>query len=465
MRLRAWCPIAGGGRSWVTVMACPGVIANRNARPARLRVLVPVTNAIVGIDLADAKQMVVVTDHDSKVLARKTFRCRAWDLGAALDWAAERAAAKGFSAVTVACEPTGHRWRVLGQLAADRSMPFVCVQPMLTSWARRSEDLTSDKTDEKDAVLIARLTAQLRCYVPEPVDATWGRLRHLGARREQLIVEMVSQIQQMRALLECVWPAALNTAKQPFRSKTWSAAMSVICERDGGDLDLTRGLGQARFEQAVRRVILKRGGQKPSLRIARRLFAALADPTGVTAHRPGALERVAFLLADWHAASDKLADTETRMTGVLDELELTTLATSIRGLSAVGAAAILAETGDPNRFASARALVKHAGLAPREKLSGTFVGRTKLTGAGRPGLRLAAWRAVWGTQRGNTVYAARYRHLTSREHNKLTATQAQTVIAAAILRQLHAVITTGQAWDPIIATNGTRPTREPALAA
>jgi transposase len=29
-------------------------------------------------------------------------------------------------------------------------------------------------------VLIARLTAQLRCYVPEPVDEVWGRLRHLG---------------------------------------------------------------------------------------------------------------------------------------------------------------------------------------------------------------------------------------------------------------------------------------------
>ena len=94
---------------------------NRNARLARLRGLVPATNAIVGIDLADAKQMVVVTDHDSKVLARKTFRCRAWDLGAALDWAAARAAAHGFAGVTVACEPTGHRWRVLGQLAADRS--------------------------------------------------------------------------------------------------------------------------------------------------------------------------------------------------------------------------------------------------------------------------------------------------------------------------------------------------------
>ena len=216
---------------------------NRNARLGSAAELVPVTNAIVGIDLADKKQMVVVTDHDSKVLARRTFRCRAWDLGAALDWAAERAAAKGFAGVTVACEPTGHRWRVLGQLAADRGMPFVCVQPMLTSWARRSEDLTFDKTDEKDAVLIARLTAQLRCYVPEPVDETWGRLRHLGARREQLLVETVSQVQQMRALLECVWPAALETAQQPFRSQTWAAAMSVIVERDGGDLARTRRLG------------------------------------------------------------------------------------------------------------------------------------------------------------------------------------------------------------------------------
>jgi transposase len=84
-------------------------------------------------------------------------------------------------------------------------------------------------------------------------------------------------------------------------------------------------------------------------------------------------------------------------------------------------------------------MVKHAGLAPRENTSGKFTGRTKLTGQGRPGLRLAAWRTVWGTQKANPVYSNRYRHFTTREHNKLTPTQAQTVIAAAILRQLHAV--------------------------
>jgi transposase len=438
---------------------------NRNARLARLRVLVPTAHAIVGIDLADAKQMVVVCDHDSKVLSRRTFRCRAWDLGAALDWAADRAAARGFAGVTVSCEPTGHRWRVLGQLAADRGMPFVCVQPMLTSWSRRAEDLTQDKTDEKDAVLIARLTAQLRCYEPEPVDETWARLRHLGARREQLLTEIGSQLQQMRDLLDCVWPAALDTARQPFRSHTWIAALSVVVERDGGDFARTRRLGAVRFEHAVRRLILSRGGQKPCLRIVEKIFTALTDPAGVTAHRRGALEHVALLLADWHDAHRRLTDTETRMTAVLDELNLTELITSITGISAVGAAAILAQTGDPRRFTTARALVKHAGLAPREKQSGTFTGRTKLTGQGRPGLRLAAWRTVWGAQRANPVYAARYAHLTTRDNNKLRPTQAQTVIAAAILRHLHAVITTGQRWDPAIATHGTRPRLEPAAAA
>jgi transposase len=438
---------------------------NRNARLERLRVLVPVGNAIVGIDLADAKQMVVVTDHDSKVLARRTFRCRAWDLGAALDWAGERAAARGFAGLTVSCEPTGHRWRVLAQLAADRSMPFVCVQPMLTFWSRRAEDLTFDKTDDKDAVLIARLTAQLRCYEPEPADETWARLRHLGTRREQLITETSGQVQQMRDLLECVWPAVLDAARQPFRSGTWVAALTVVVDRDGGELARTRRLGLARFEQAVRREITRRGGQKPRLRILRAIFAALADPAGVTMHRRGALERVQLLLADWVDARLRLADTEARMVAVLDELELTGLVTSIPGISAIGAAAILAQSGDPRRFATARALVKHAGLAPREKLSGSFIGRSKLTGQGRPALRLAAWRAVWGAQQANPVYRARYRHLTTREANRFKPTQAQAVIAAAILRHLHAVITTGNAWDAEIATHGVKRRPSAALAA
>ena len=147
----------------------------------------------------------------------------------------------------------------------------------------------------------------------------------------------------------------------PFRSATWVASLVVVACRDGGDFARTRRLGAARFEQAARREIARRGGRRPCLRIVRSVFAALSDHAGVTAHRPGALERVQLLLEDWQHARERLAGTEQRMTSVLDELGLTGLVTSITGLSAVGAAAILAETGDPRRFATARALVNHAG--------------------------------------------------------------------------------------------------------
>ena len=67
--------------------------------------------------------------------------------------------------------------------------------------------------------------------------------------------------------------------------------------------------------------------------------------------------------------------------------------------------------------------------------------------------------------RANPACAARYQHLTSREQNKLPPTQAQAAIAAALLRHLHAVVTTGQRWDPDIAAYGIRSTARTSIAA
>jgi transposase len=223
---------------------------NRNARLARLRQLLPPQNAIVGIDLADSKQAAVVTDHDSRVIARRRVTARAWELGGLLDWAVGVAAVAGFGSVTVACEPTGHRWRVLDQLAAERGLALLCVQPLLVYRARVGEDLTRDKSDPKDAVLIARLASELRCYEPERADAVWARLRHLGARRLQLTTDATGQVNQVRDLLECAWPAALGAAARPFRSATWCAVMAVTLDRSAGDLARVRRMGPARFEAA-----------------------------------------------------------------------------------------------------------------------------------------------------------------------------------------------------------------------
>jgi transposase len=429
----------------------------RNARLVELRGLVGADHAIVGIDLADKKQAVVVCDHDSQVLARKTVKVKAWDLGPVLDWARGVARQRGFAGVTVGCEPTGHRWRVLDELVAQRDMALVCVQPMLVGRAREAEDYTRDKSDDKDAVLIARLVAQLHCYAPERADETWARLRQLGSRRERLITEATACVAQVRDLLECAWPAVLEAAADPFDSTNWCAALAVVLDRCNGHPERLDRLGLARFEAAVVGELARWGGSRRRRAIIEAVFVALVDPRGVMAQRPGALERARWVLADWRAATTRLAEVQTRMVEVLDQLGLTVYVTSIPGVSAVGAAAMLAETGDPTRFDSPRALVKHAGLCPRDNASGTFNGRSRISRRGRPRLRLAAWRAVWGALAHNPVMAARYRYLTTREHNRLTDGQARAAIAAALLRWIHVVVTGRVAWDATIAGAGLTP--------
>jgi transposase len=441
--------------------------ARRNDRRRRLREVVSRERAICGIDLADEVQELVVTDHDGTVLARRGLnQTRAWQLTDALVWARQQALGAGFDGVVVACEPTGHRWRVVAEQCDTLELDLVCVQPLLVHRERERDDFTRDRSDQRDAVLIADLVAQLRCYVPERTDAVYARLRHLGARRGELVCRAGAQRQQVGALAECAWPAVLEAAVKPLDSTTWQAALQVVLERvEHGDLAaVRRRVRWSRFQTAVRKTVVEFGGQRVYWRIARAVYDALADDTGVPTQRHGALERIGLLVADWRDTRHLIAEVEARMVAVLDELELTELVCSIDGLSPVGAATILAETGDLTRFASARAVVKHAGLCPRANASGTFQGETKISGRGRPSLRLAAWRAVWGALPNNAVLAARHTHLTTRDRNRLTGNQARTAVAGSLLRQLHAVVTRRQPWNAEIAA-GHHVSKEAAPAA
>jgi transposase len=424
---------------------------NRNRKLAALREAVGLDRAVLAVDLGEDKQVAVVLDHQGRVLARKIVRAKAHQLAGLLDWGAGRAVKAGFAGLTVACEPTGHRWKAVMGLADAAGHGFCCVQSLAVHRAREGDDYTLGKTDHRDAYLIGKLVIRLECYLPERADAEWARLRHLGARRFGLVADVTACMQQAGDLLGCCWPAPLAAAKRPLESVTWLAGMAVITGRCCGDPRRLRAMGYEKFLAAVRRELPRWGGKIVRHSIVAGLWGALADTGGVAAQRPGALERVHLLLDDWRELRARLAGTEERMAAVLGELGLADLVASIDGMSALSGAVILAETGDLHRFASGRAVVKHAGLNPCERTSATINGQTRISRRGRPALRAAAWRAVWGALRHNTVLQARHAHLTGRDANRLADGQARTACAAALLRWLWAIVTTGQAWDARIA--------------
>ncbi len=459
----------------------------RNARRERLRGLLPRDGAVIGIDLAEDKQALAVIDHDVRVLARKTVKVKAFRLGEALDWAVAQAKVKGFERVTVACEPTGPRWLQVQRLCAERGLPLVCIQPLISHIAREQQDYTTHKTDESDCVLIARLAVELHCYVPEELDETWAHLRHLGRRRAQLITAATASMQRIGDFLSVAWPTVMETCAGPLESRTWLAAMQLVTQRCGGQPARLAEMGEQAFTAAVRGAVAGWGGQKAWGPIIGRVFAALTDTEGVVvSSRRGLLRRVADELGDLQRTRAQLRAVEADMVAVLDELGLSRLA-DIPGLTAVGAAAILAETGDPRRYDSSSSLVKHAGMSPSENASGAFYGEAHISRRGRPGLRLTVWRAVWPMLRFNPVMAAKYHAMTqgadaaaqtaaaqagagSRQASAAAAARARrakarVACAASLLRWIYCMVVHGTGWDPAVAAGTASSPAAPAQAA
>src|SRR6266536_633129 len=451
--VRAWCPKrsqrgrpVGKGSSGMTRGD-----RRRNARRERLRGLLPRDGAVIGIDLADEKQAIAVVDHDVRVLARKTVRVEAFRLGEALDWAAGQARVKGFTAVTV-----------------------VCVQPLVSHIARQQQDFTSQKTDEADCVMIARLAAELHCYVPEELDEVWADLRHLGRRRVALITSGTASVQRVRDFLSVAWPVAAEACAQPFNSVTWLAAMQVVTSRCGGEPENLAALGLEAFTALVRSAVPGWGGQRVCGPVCRAVFTALTSTEGVVrAHRRGLLRRIAAELGDLQRARAQQRETAAAMVACLAGLGLARLG-EIPGLTAAGAAAILAETGDPNRYDTSSSLVKHAGLSPSDNASGAFDGEAHISRRGRPGLRLTVWRAVWPMLIHNPVMAAKYAAMTkaadqaaaeaqaggtgraghatsAAEAARRRRAKARVACAAALLRWIYSLVVHGTCWDPAVA--------------
>jgi transposase len=446
----------------------------RNARRERLRAMLPRDGAVIGIDLAEDKQAIAVADHDGRVLARKTVKVKAFRLGEALDWAVGQARGRMFAHVTVACEPTGPRWLQVQRLCAERGLPLVCIQPLVSHISREQQDYTTHKTDESDCVMIARLAIELHCYVPEELDEAWAHLRHLGRRRAQLITAATASVQRVRDFLSVAWPVVTETCAQPFISVTWLAALGVVTGRCGGDPGRLAALGLEEFTALVRAAVPGWGGQRPYRPICARIFAALASTEGVVVScRRGLLRRVADELGDLARTRAQLQAAEADMRAVLGELGLSRLG-DIPGLSSTGAAAILAETGDPRRYDSSSSLVKHAGLAPAENASGAFAGQARISRRGRPGLRLTVWRAVWPMLLFNPVMAAKYQAMTraagqAAAHDgagtrtapaaaaaaaRARRAKARVACAASLLRWIYSMVVHGTSWDPAAAAGG-----------
>jgi transposase len=339
------------------------------------------TTAYIGIDLHRTVIQICVLDEHGERIAEERMRYESLEEGL-------RAVTlvQGFAPdCRIAVEALGlNRWFVNACLEAGLDV-LVC-DP-------RKLDLKKlgKKTDRRDAHEIARrlwlgdLDRMARTYYPS--DAEYGRRKLLRVRHR--LVQMRQQtVNQLRALL--------NAYRLP-------APRGVLYTRPSRQRLAAIELPGAELQQA---------------------FAALL----------AVLESLQAQIEGLNRHVQRLRR---------EEPAVAVLAATLPGIGAQSAATLLAELGDPKRFAGPRAVAAYAGLVPRVSQSADKAHHGRLTKQGNPELRWILSQWAVRLMKNDPLVQAWAARLRRRVHQN----KARMALARRLLVGLWVMLTRGDAFD------------------
>jgi len=339
------------------------------------------TTAYIGVDLHRTVIQICVLDERGERIAEERLRYGSLEEGLAAVAFLERFG----PSCRVAVEALGlNRWLVNACLAAGLDI-LVC-DP-------RKLDLKKlgKKSDRRDAYEIARklwlgdLDRTARTYYP--TEAEYGRRKLLRVRHR--LVQMRQQtVNQMRGILNAYQVPAPRGVLYTGPSRARLAAIRLPVE------DLQRAF------DALLRVLEGLQGQIEAL-----------------TRRVRQLPR--------------------------EEADVAALEATLPGIGAQSAATLLAELGDPHRFAHARAVAAYAGLVPRVHQSADKAHHGRLTKQGNPELRWITSQWAVRLMKDDPLVAQWARTLRRRVHKN----KARMALARRLLVGVWVTLVRGEAFD------------------
>jgi transposase len=141
----------------------------------------------------------------------------------------------------------------------------------------------------------------------------------------------------------------------------------------------------------------------------------------------------------------RIAELEAATTALLQDDAQSQRLQEIPGIGPTGAATIRAELGESARFQRVDEVVAYAGLDPRTRQSGAFVGQKRLSKRGPGALRHALYVAAVVAARCAPEWRVRYERLLARGRAKK---EAYTILTRALLRVIYHLLVTGEAYEP-----------------
>lgn len=332
---------------------------------------------VVGIDVAKRSHVAVCRGAGGQKEKPFSFRNDGMGYDKLLKRAEESRQRHGCTSVVFALEATGHYGHALRYFLADRGYELMGINPAHTKRIKELEDNSPEKSDAKDAGLIADLAREGRgrpAMIPRGVFAD---LRRLGKFRERLVSERTRLFNRYHGLVDLLFPelggivrdVACRSLLRLF-SEFPSAIDIANVDRDEVEDRLWRwsrgNIGRARIAEihraAGRSVGIREGLDSARLEMGQ-ILRGLAD-----------VER-------------ELAEVEQVQEATVARVPYAHLLLSVPDLGPVTVATVLGETGDLRRYPNAEAVIKMAGYNLYRISSGIFKGKTRISKRGRPLLR------------------------------------------------------------------------------
>lgn len=388
----------------------------------------------IGIDIASEVHVVAVVDEHGEVLLKPT---RFSEDAAGYTKLFELVGACASS--LVAMEATGHYWRNLFAALAARGFAIALLNPLRTH-RFAAEDLERTKTDEVDALQIARFAAQKRPAVTVLPDTAQDELREMVRLRDRMMQDFTDRVRDLHRLVDLGFPE-FNRYVKTLDSELASAILHEYPTAQAFVGASVKKLAALRYD----------GRHKVGPELATALMEAAKISVG--AHHGVAYRlQVRYACEDLDLLRGRLRSIDGDIERKLAEHEVGTLLSSIDGIGPQTAARLIAELGDPSRFHDVKALAAYVGVVPATRQSGKSKGRRAgLTSYGNATLRAALWMPTLAAVQRNPVIKAYYARLVAQGKLPKVA-----LIAAMhkLLRIVYAVARNRRAFQPLVLDAG-----------
>jgi len=389
---------------------------------------------VVGIDVAKRRHMAAIRLPDGGTQKPFSFRN---------DRAGFERLLRRVSAVSVGCdasgkllalEATGHYGHALQHYLLGAGYDVVGINPAHTKHVKELLDGSPEKSDPKDAVVIADLAAQGHgrpLMVPEGV---YAELRRLGKLRRQLVTERTRHLNRYTGLVDLVFPELM----QQVASVCCHSIRCLMAE-----FPSAVDVGSRQYRR-IRRLLKKWSIGHFSEERCRGIYETAKRSVGIREGLDAVRLQMRLVLSSLRSVESQLAAVEQLQTEMVLQIPYAELLLTIPEMAPVTLATILGETGDLRRYRSAAALIKLSGLNLYTQSSGTFRGRTRITKRGRPLLRQILYlTALRMSRSGRPLEGFRERLL-----DRIAKPQIAIAGCRKLLRLMHAMVRDGKVYQP-----------------